>query len=177
MSTEPHTDFDYDEIDRNLAGETAQAEADFAERNAELIRRHAERLTVHAIRELLRWLVIGDSPDVANNNYAKSKRYCVERIGRRALSAAWVIDTSLLEGKSLRQISRIPAARSKVHRLSAHVVEFKDTFGVFARGMKSEASRAAYAKSSKGNTHAKKKPRAGTQMNFLGCLAVDPTNN
>jgi hypothetical protein len=175
MPTDQIVQFDYDAIDEALAA----PESVNASHRADIAKLTAERMSAQALHELLRWIVVGAAQEryamqahkrsgkhvysatssrakKRGNVLAAQKRFCALRIGRRAIAAAWVIDAALMGGLSLNELSKLRETRTKRSVFSKYAVEFKDRFGIQARGMMPDHARSTMAKAAIGNASAKK---------------------
>ena len=171
MHNESSVGFDYDAVEEA----TRAPEQLNAARRQDIAQMTAKRMSATALRELIRWVVLGDAQErfIAQHDkqlpYATrkdgqkkkvagidKKRFSSVRIGQRAIAAAWVIDATLMAGLSLRSICRTKGSQCTVSDLSRNAMEFKDRFGVQSRGMKANHTRPKYARTAKGNQSALK---------------------
>lgn len=164
MSPEPSVDFDFDEVDRNLADyERMLAEkpgiAPAASTTtpkpaptsvsidaAANVRVYTKEDVAHALHEYARWLILGLTKDTTDR---ERSYYIADTIAKRAIASAWVLDAQLFEGRTLADVGRLPCVRFSRERLAVHAREFSDVFHIPARGLRTETARRNYSRAAK----------------------------
>lgn len=169
MEPEPSVDFDFDEVDRNLAayeqmlaekpGIPAAAAAAPSTTNATKPtatsvtidaaasqRVYTKEDVAHALHEYARWLILGLTKDTTDR---ERSYYIADTIAKRAIASAWVLDAQLFEGRTLADVGRLPCIRFSRERLAVHAREFSDVFHIPARGLRTDTARKNYSRAAK----------------------------
>jgi hypothetical protein len=112
------TDFDFDEVSRNLGEHPKQQLFTKAEMH--------ERLR-QAIRSYTHWLL---------RSNGQKPTYCVRKIALRVLSSAWVVDPEAFSCVSIRQLQNQSDTKFSRTAISRCAATFSEGFGVVCSGQR-----------------------------------------
>lgn len=135
-----HQNFDYDEIARLVDG---RCEADHAPDGSFASRSFTHAELAETLAEFVRWIVLGAHRDGPGHgpNQSLTRLIRADLIGRRAISAAWILRPALFDGASLSEVGRLPGVDSTRKMLCDHVADFEDVFGIHSRAMRTQTNR------------------------------------